>query len=436
MNIIEKRIDELIMYENNPKIHTDEQIDKIAKSIELTKGLRQPIVIDKNNVIVVGHGRVQAAMQLGLETVPCELADDLTDEEIRAYRLIDNELAKGDSDLDLLEQELASFNDIDMGEFFDDEEIWGVNRDENTNNQEHISLNDRFIVPPFSVLDTRQGYWQNRKKQWIGIGIESEKGRGDNIADSPDLPTYANNGTLRMAVGTSIFDPVLCEIMYKWFNVDGGVIYDCFAGGSVRGIIAEILGYKYKGIDLRQEQISENKRQAAEIGVSPEWFCDDSLNADKYIDDNTADMVFTCPPYADLEVYSDDKRDISNMPYDDFCKVYSQILSIACRKLKSDRFAVIVIGDVRDKKGAYRQLVDYTRKVLTDNGLILYNDFVLVEQVGTGAIRAPKQFNAQRKAVKVHQNVLVFYKGDIRKIKDNYQELNLTEKDLSAEITE
>ena len=139
MNIIEKRIDDLIMYENNPKIHTDEQIDKIAKSIKLTKGLRQPIVIDKDNVIVVGHGRVQAAMQLGLETVPCELADDLTEEEIRAYRLIDNELAKGESDLDLLEQELASFNDIDMGEFFDEfeeenvsdnEDIQGIEEDE------------------------------------------------------------------------------------------------------------------------------------------------------------------------------------------------------------------------------------------------------------------------------------------------------------------
>lgn len=436
MNIIEKRIDDLIMYENNPKIHTDEQIDKIAKSIELTKGLRQPIVIDKNNVIVVGHGRVQAAMQLGLETVPCELADDLTDEEIRAYRLIDNELAKGESDLDLLEQELASFNDIDMGEFFDDEEIGGANRGENTNNQEHISLNERFIVPPFSVLDTRQGYWQERKRQWISEGIESNKGRSQNLTFAIDKTDYMKTGCKGVAVQTSIFDPVLCEIMYKWFNVNNGLIYDCFAGGSVRGIIAEILGYKYKGIDLRQEQISENKRQAASIGVSPEWFCDDSLNADKYIDDSSADMIFTCPPYADLEVYSDDKRDISNMSYDDFCKVYSQILSIACKKLKSDRFAVIVIGDVRDKKGAYRQLVDYTRKVLTDNGLILYNDFVLVEQVGTGAIRAPKQFNALRKAVKVHQNVLVFYKGDIRKIKDNYQELNLTEKDLSAETTE
>lgn len=117
MNIIEKRIDDLIMYENNPKIHTDEQIDKIAKSIELTKGLRQPIVIDKNNVIVVGHGRVRAAMQLGYETVPCELLDDLTEDEIRAYRLIDNEIAKGDTDWDLFNEELDKIEDVDMDDF-------------------------------------------------------------------------------------------------------------------------------------------------------------------------------------------------------------------------------------------------------------------------------------------------------------------------------
>jgi hypothetical protein len=161
------------------------------------------------------------------------------------------------------------------------------------------------------------------------------------------------------------------------------------------------------------------------IGVTPEWYCDDSLNADKYIDDNSADMVFTCPPYADLEVYSDDKRDISNMEYDDFCKVYAKILSIACKKLKNDRFAVVVIGDVRDKQGAYRQLVDYTKKILTDNGLCSYNDFILLDMLGTAMIRAPKAFNSSRKCTKVHQNVLCFYKGDISKIKENYKELDL-----------
>ena len=78
MNIIELDINKLIPYENNAKIHTKDQIDRIAKSITLTKGLRQPIVIDKNNVIVCGHGRYMAAKQLGYEVVPCELVDDLT----------------------------------------------------------------------------------------------------------------------------------------------------------------------------------------------------------------------------------------------------------------------------------------------------------------------------------------------------------------------
>jgi DNA modification methylase len=216
----------------------------------------------------------------------------------------------------------------------------------------------------------------------------------------------------------------------KWHTsgfVWGGTIYDPFAGGSVRGIIADKLGYKYIGIDLRQEQIDANYENASECGVTPVWYCVDSLNADKYIQDDSADMVFTCPPYADLEVYSDMQNDISNMPYDQFCNVYADILTIANRKLKNDRFFVVVIGDVRDKDGAYRGLVDFTRKVLTDMGLYLYNDMVLVESIGTGAIRAPRQFNAARKVVKVHQNVLVFYKGDMQHIKDNYPELDFSE---------
>lgn len=116
MNIITKQISELKPYENNPKIHTDSQIDKIAKSIELTKGLRQPIVIDKNNVIVCGHGRYLAAKKLGYDTVPCELVDDLTDDEIRAYRLIDNRISEGEYDLSLELEELSNIS-LDLSDF-------------------------------------------------------------------------------------------------------------------------------------------------------------------------------------------------------------------------------------------------------------------------------------------------------------------------------
>ena len=117
MNIIEKPIADLKAYENNPRIHTEKQIQQIMKSITLTHGLRQPIVIDADNVVVCGHGRLLAAQRLGMVSVPCELVDDLTEDEIRAYRLIDNEIAKGDTDWDLFNEELDKIEDVDMDDF-------------------------------------------------------------------------------------------------------------------------------------------------------------------------------------------------------------------------------------------------------------------------------------------------------------------------------
>jgi hypothetical protein len=81
---------------------------------------------------------------------------------------------------------------------------------------------------------------------------------------------------------------------------------------------------------------------------------------------------------------------------------------------------VFVVGDVRDNEGYYRNFVDYTKECFNANGLQTYNDMVLLDMLGTSMIRCKKPFNASRKVTKVHQNVLVFYKGDVRKIKDNF----------------
>lgn len=224
--------------------------------------------------------------------------------------------------------------------------------------------------------------------------------------------------------GTSVFDPVLCEIIYKWFNVYQGNIFDCFAGGSVRGIVAEKLGYKYIGIDLRKEQVEANILNANELNLNPTWICDDSLNADLYIEDNSVDLLFSCPPYADLEVYSDDERDISNMDYEQFKDVYKKIIDIACKKVKDDRFAVFVVGDVRDKKGYYRNFVDYTKECFNNNGFMTYNEIILLEQLGTIPMRARLVFK-KRKVAKAHQNILIFYKGDINNIPCNYSNIEV-----------
>lgn len=221
--------------------------------------------------------------------------------------------------------------------------------------------------------------------------------------------------------GTSIFDPVLCEIVYNWFSPKNGVVFDPFAGGSVRGIVSEMLGRHYIGIDLSQKQIDANQINADKFGVCPAWHCDDSKNADLYIPDGSADLIFSCPPYHNLEKYSDHPLDLSNMNYKDFLQAYREIISISCRKLKENRFAVFVVGDIRDNKGAYRDFVSETKSIFKNEGLCLYNEIILLEQYGTVPIRAGGVFKAKRKTLKVHQNVLVFYKGDINAIKDNFQ---------------
>ena len=234
--------------------------------------------------------------------------------------------------------------------------------------------------------------------------------------------------------GTSIFDPVLCEVVYNWFSPPEGIIFDPFAGGSVRGIVAEMTGRKYIGIDLSEKQIDANQINADKLKVCPAWYCDDSRNADKYIVDDGADMVFTCPPYHNLEKYSNHPLDLSNMSYADFIKAYREIINISCRKLKNNRFAVFVVGDIRDSKGAYRDFIGQTKAIFKDCGLCLYNDIVLLEQYSTAPMRAATVFGALRKTVKVHQNVLVFYKGDIKAIKNIFKQSEFNQVDLTAYI--
>lgn len=116
MKIIEKNIKELIPYEKNPR-KNDKSVDKVAKSIDQF-GFRVPVVIDKDNVIVCGHTRYKAAQKLHLASIPCVVADDLTDEQIKAYRLADNKVSEDSEwDIDLLAEELNGIIDIDMSDF-------------------------------------------------------------------------------------------------------------------------------------------------------------------------------------------------------------------------------------------------------------------------------------------------------------------------------
>lgn len=217
--------------------------------------------------------------------------------------------------------------------------------------------------------------------------------------------------------GTSIFDPVLCEIAYRWFCPPGGLVIDPFAGGSVRGIVASRLGRGYIGIDLRSEQIAANREQLAIAGDPPPvWIEGDSNDIATLVPQEIqSDFIFSCPPYADLEVYSDDPRDLSTMKYADFRNSLKKIVAASVGLLKEDRFACFVVGDVRGPDGFYYGLPWHTIDAFESAGARLYNEAVLVTAVGSLPVRVGKQFTAARKLGKTHQNVLVFCKGNPKK---------------------
>lgn len=283
-----------------------------------------------------------------------------------------------------------------------------------------VSLADRFVVPPFSILDRRSGLWKDRRDKWLSMGIQSEVGRDEKMGFLHAAMT-GGGGALEDRIkkcggSVSIFDPVLCELAYRWFSPVGGRVLDPFAGGSVRGVVAGTLMRDYTGIDLRPEQVLANREQAhLSTGLTPEWVCGPSqevLTWDTWLD-YEADFVFSCPPYADLESYSDDPGDLSNMPFGDFMEVYTDIIKLACGRLRNDRFAAWVISDVRDRRtGTYRGLVLNTVDAFAAAGLELYNDLVTVDAVGSGALLAAGQFEASRKIRRMHQHMLVFVKGD------------------------
>ena len=537
-----------------------------------------------------------------------------------------------------------------------------------------------FGFSPFTVLDARGGEWQERKRSWLSVGIKSENGRTAK-AFNMGLQANPDNGWQiedNKGSGTSIFDPVLCECIYRWFSPEGSQIVDPFAGGSVRGIVAAMMNRKYWGCDLRHEQVVENRVQARAIlepsgfglddltpvelasegwfvkredfacangpgfpsgakcrafqkmvaaqpglpivvgcsatslmqyyaaaagklngrdvhvfvpkraqrsaetelaaslgatihdvypgyltvcrsrarefagGNSVRWNPEISINDtchqvgniplsakrvvvpcgsgaiasgviaglakhgrkdvsvllvavsemadlnnimeaavkicgrenlphvdlvrhsmpyDEHmlgylLDDGSqldggyaakcaqylkpgdvlwvsgsrygqnksnlaqwvsgdsttelanapnADLIFSCPPYGDLEVYSDDPRDLSNQEWHTFRANYGNIILQSVKRLKQNRFACFVVGDFRDSKGHYRDFVSSTIDLFKQSGCELYNDAILATPVGTACMRVTKQFKSGRKFAKVHQNVLVFVKGDWKK---------------------
>jgi DNA modification methylase len=296
-------------------------------------------------------------------------------------------------------------------------------------------LRDKYGWPPFSILNTISWDWQRRRDEWEILFKDSTAGRDVKRYNATPTNTFSPRGTdVKKAKSISEFDPYLCELMYRWFSREGDTIVDPFAGGCVRGVVASVLGRNYNGVDLSTEQVQTNtvqfndiQKKYTNIKGDSTWYIGDSAECLHTLP--KADMIFTCPPYYNLEKYTDDTDDLSNLPsYADFLYKYTIILQNTTQLLKDESFFVIVVSEVRADSHSiadsqYLGLVPDTIHILRDKcGLKYYNEIILENSIGSLPIRAPKNFSRTRKIGRHHQNILVFYKGNIENITEKFGE--------------
>ena len=270
-------------------------------------------------------------------------------------------------------------------------------------------------VTPLSVLQTARGDWQARRKAWAAAGLTGDAGR-DHLAIWPTI----TKGSISWQRAVSVFDPHLTDVHYHWYCPPGGRILDPFAGGATRGLVAAARGYHYTGIDLSAAQVDANRaayqawQERGLITGSAEWTCGAAQDVLPDLDGGF-DYAFTCPPYHDLERYSDDPRDLSAMGWDEFAETLSKIVTESVRLLAPHRFATWVTGDVRDRRGYLRRLPARVDVAHEDAGARLVNDAVIAAPLGGKFGVIWRSWAPTRSATRIHSYAHTYVVGDRRR---------------------
>ena len=458
-------MNEIKFDKRNYRKHNDKNKKLIKKSLQEC-GAGRSIIIDNEGEIIAGNGVYEQAQKLGLKTkivetdgselVVVKRTDLATDDDKRKrLAVMDNSTSDtSEFDIDLLEEDFAveDLNDMGLDLKIEDED----------EEKEKGNINEDFIIFPCSILDQNNSKWQDRKKYWIkrldiNDNINSREGKlyksaltkypkttslylnfksknneqlsFEEFVEKFNPPEFEEDKQNILSKGVSVFDPVLSELSCKWFSPYlGSKIFDCFAGDCFKGLVFAFCGYEFTGIELRQEQVNDNNEAIKNFeNLNIKYICDDGQNVDKYLQKESQDLLFSCPPYYNLEVYSNLPNDASNQKdYSDFLKILDNAYSKSIKILKDNRFAVIVVGNIRDKQGFYYNFTNDIINIFNKNGMFLLNELILKEPIATRRFSARNMFK-NRKIVKIHQNVLVFYKGNPKEIKNIFPAIAVKE---------
>lgn len=393
----------------NPRKITDRTLNDLEHSLK-EWGLVQPLVINKDGTVIGGHQRLRLLKKQGVDKVTvAEL--DLNEDAEKALNIALNRV-QGTFDEQGL---LALLNDLQKNE-----KLAGTGYNEKelarlqwkNNNQINRTLIEDYIIPPFSIWDAKQGYWTKRKQEWHEQLGDTLAGRDGDIDEQGSTPGSIGGDNLK---AISQYDPVMIEVLLTWYAQPGDYVLDPFSGSPLAGLIASRLGYNFIGTDTWKDQVLRNKGRADALEESKcTWYHDTGANIAKYLPKGKkAKLLITDPPYFNLENYqSTNENDISNATdYKHFIKLLTEVLKPTYDALEDNGWAVIKIGNVRDKNGNYYNLVGDTVRLMEEIGYHFYNEVILATPIASAPVRARNTFDTNKKVVKTHQNILFFGKG-------------------------
>jgi hypothetical protein len=193
----------------------------------------------------------------------------------------------------------------------------------------------------------------------------------------------------------SIFDPWLTETTYlRWAGEKPCKILDLFAGDLTRGLVADVMGFRYVGLDCRRDQIDENNELAKKLGLGCTYVLGDARDLN-CVDDGY-DMIFTCPPFGPLERYSDLPQDLSNMPYAKHREAMGQVAQVARAKLRAGGLACLVVADFDDPKtGEHVNFIGHTIAAFEAAGFKRRRKIVIAKNQGSAPVRAASKWKTQ-----------------------------------------
>jgi len=400
MKIEYLKIEKIKPYNKNAKKHSQKQIKQVADSIARF-GIVQPLVVDKDNELIIGHCRLEALKSLNKTDVPVVRAENLSEKEVKALRLADNKLNESEWDMGLVVDELKGLDD-------DLVDLSGFDRDLLLNDIKNLGWN------PEKTDEAELG---DGIYELVGYGLQSfwKDIRNENAELFKywiDLPVQPNANLVKQKYSRTNLEEIRRVI--KTYMREGDYFLESCCGWSTFSCSAVLQGFSGVGVDIWDIALAHGKKQYDIIkninGVGKYEIKNcDAMNLS--FNDNIFDFVYCNPPFMDEEKYSGLGNDIATKDKIEFENKFIRLMKENYRVLKDDCLCVITINDRREKgflEPLQAKVIEWGLKV----GFKLW-DFVIAE-VLSQKIRLRKKDYEKKRTVKCHEYIIIFKKSKIK----------------------